>query len=429
MKKCLNCGTICDDSAKFCSQCASPSLAPINESPATDNKQIMAPEPETRRVNRVYANFVPAEKATQNADTTSAEQTSPQNPAPSAQQPFANMDAVKTMEEQKRIKQAYFWYKLEYFFSSLSLASIAFPLAIDGDATKRTVCAIVLLAVFAGLYYYAQRHHRELAGVARELSTEDEEKLDSLYERMFGKKLKAIGAVGIIIFIAVFLLAHGTYAVGASLKLAFLVWTLSMVVLTMIWTFKLLGILLVIVAVGLLFLAGLGSFFGSYIEDADTTQYYAGENQEVQSSVAEILDARLSTKNDRDLVIVTYAWTNTTEKTVKPVFSVTVKAFQNGIELEYPIVSDAESGLAGKDIRPGVRVEIEKALYVRCGSRDHAVYGLLFRHCLCKEGILGFEWSCCVVEYGKPGSGGSLQRERRGIYERRFEAYDSCRIR
>ncbi|MFV0399542.1 MAG: DUF5067 domain-containing protein [Oscillospiraceae bacterium] len=64
----------------------------------------------------------------------------------------------------------------------------------------------------------------------------------------------------------------------------------------------------------------------------------------------------------KDVLIVTYEWTNNSEETTSFIFSFTHQAFQNGIECESAIgVDGVESADSMKDIRPGATLEVKEA--------------------------------------------------------------------
>lgn len=64
----------------------------------------------------------------------------------------------------------------------------------------------------------------------------------------------------------------------------------------------------------------------------------------------------------KDVVIVTYTWTNGSDDTTSFAFSVNTKVFQNGIECESNFfVDDADTDKYMSDVRPGTTITVEQA--------------------------------------------------------------------
>lgn len=73
------------------------------------------------------------------------------------------------------------------------------------------------------------------------------------------------------------------------------------------------------------------------------------------------------------IIVLTYDWTNNSDETAAALYSITVKAFQDGIELDYAIVMDSDvydSGASFKEIRPGATLEVQSAFVLRNDSSD-----------------------------------------------------------
>ncbi len=63
-------------------------------------------------------------------------------------------------------------------------------------------------------------------------------------------------------------------------------------------------------------------------------------------------------------IIITYSWTNNSEETTSVMASMLEQAFQDGVQLDTAIISDAgvyDSDIGMKDIRPGTTIETQCA--------------------------------------------------------------------
>lgn len=79
----------------------------------------------------------------------------------------------------------------------------------------------------------------------------------------------------------------------------------------------------------------------------------------------EIKDAVISENRDGDpVVVITYAWTNNSEKTTNAEVAFMEKAFQDGIQLDSAYFLDTDvydSDLSFKDLRPGTTFDVQCA--------------------------------------------------------------------
>jgi len=79
----------------------------------------------------------------------------------------------------------------------------------------------------------------------------------------------------------------------------------------------------------------------------------------------EIKGARLvKDYEDKPAILITYAWTNNSDKTTSAMVAVIGKAFQDGVQMEPAILYDVEGYEAGnstKDVRPGTTIDIQSA--------------------------------------------------------------------
>ncbi len=88
------------------------------------------------------------------------------------------------------------------------------------------------------------------------------------------------------------------------------------------------------------------------------------KTEESTESPVEIVSQKLSKDyNDKDVLIVEYAFTNTSDKAASFVTTVTDKAFQNGVELDSTVMGcdDYDAGDQLKDVQPGVTFNVECA--------------------------------------------------------------------
>ena len=66
----------------------------------------------------------------------------------------------------------------------------------------------------------------------------------------------------------------------------------------------------------------------------------------------------------RPAMVITYSWTNNSEKTTSPMVAMHEKAFQDGVELDTAIILAStvyDSGAGLKDVRPGVTMDVQCA--------------------------------------------------------------------
>ena len=63
-------------------------------------------------------------------------------------------------------------------------------------------------------------------------------------------------------------------------------------------------------------------------------------------------------------VVITYTWTNNSNETTSPLFSVTTSVFQDGVGLDSAIIMDDsvyDSSMQMADVRPGTTIEVQEA--------------------------------------------------------------------
>ncbi len=316
MKYCESCGAQCEDQASFCPQCGlSFDLEKDTHSISTEN-----------------------EPAIQNTASDSRE------------------------VGQQQTELSYFWYKLMYLLGCLALSGSILPWLTKAQTIVRLVWSLVSLIVFSGLSYLSVRHHDYLAGIPKD---EDYHKLGAFYERTFGKKLKLIIAASIVTGVAVFLAtlrngdAWGALQIGGAFGL------LSLPLLCIVWTFRMSGF--VIIAALLVGMSGIVDTGGTP-QKIDTTvnssQFHYTDD--IQASCAAILEANISEYAEKEVLVVTYEWTNDSQENLMPANAVTVTAFQSGIELDKAIFySFGGNDLSFSEIRPGTTVELTEAFYLR----------------------------------------------------------------
>lgn len=96
-------------------------------------------------------------------------------------------------------------------------------------------------------------------------------------------------------------------------------------------------------------------------ESTETTTEAPKDSGTLGSYEVKIKDATFTTDhNNKKVIIINYDFTNNSEDTASPLYSVSGKAFQNGIELESAILigNDAYDISTGqKEIKPGITLE------------------------------------------------------------------------
>lgn len=115
-----------------------------------------------------------------------------------------------------------------------------------------------------------------------------------------------------------------------------------------------------------------GEFMEDNLKDEDISSL-AKEQALTQENEGDIGDYHIALKDAKvvkdydDLaVIITYMWTNNSDKTTSPKASVSLNVFQNGISLEPAFVYsenyDDESAM--KNARPGATIQVQAAYYI-----------------------------------------------------------------
>lgn len=73
----------------------------------------------------------------------------------------------------------------------------------------------------------------------------------------------------------------------------------------------------------------------------------------------------------KPIIVITYSWTNNSDETKSPMWTISEKAFQDGVQLDRPIIVDSdiyESGTSSKEVRPGTTVEVQCAFIMTSES-------------------------------------------------------------
>lgn len=71
------------------------------------------------------------------------------------------------------------------------------------------------------------------------------------------------------------------------------------------------------------------------------------------------------------IIVITYAWTNNSDETKSPMWTMSEKAFQDGVQLDRPIIVDGDiydAGAAMKEARPGTTIEAQCAFIMTSES-------------------------------------------------------------
>lgn len=71
-------------------------------------------------------------------------------------------------------------------------------------------------------------------------------------------------------------------------------------------------------------------------------------------------------------ILVTYTWTNNSEKATSFMVAVSAKAFQNGVQLDRGVVSGADTSSSMNEIKPGATTTVQEA-YVLDDQTDVTV--------------------------------------------------------
>ena len=78
-----------------------------------------------------------------------------------------------------------------------------------------------------------------------------------------------------------------------------------------------------------------------------------------------ILGATLSEYAGKEVLVVSYKWTNHGQEDAMPISEISVTAFQGGVELEEAIFYNTGDDVSFSEIKPGTTVELETAFYLR----------------------------------------------------------------
>ena len=71
------------------------------------------------------------------------------------------------------------------------------------------------------------------------------------------------------------------------------------------------------------------------------------------------------------IIVIKYAWTNNSDETKSPMWTMSEKAFQDGVQLDRPLVVDSDiydSGASMKEVRPGTTIEVQCAFIMTSES-------------------------------------------------------------
>lgn len=100
-------------------------------------------------------------------------------------------------------------------------------------------------------------------------------------------------------------------------------------------------------------------------ESQDEVTSQSANAAELGDYYVEIKSAKLAEDYEgKPCIVVTYAWTNNSDKTISAFTAVHCKAFQNGIGLENAIIVDSEVYDANSfmtDVRPGTTIDVQSA--------------------------------------------------------------------
>lgn len=110
---------------------------------------------------------------------------------------------------------------------------------------------------------------------------------------------------------------------------------------------------------------------GNTVEQEESNDPITTSNGKMEQSGAlgnfpvEIKEAKLAKDYEGNpAIIITYSWTNNSEETTSVMASMLEQAFQDGVQLDTAIISDAgvyDSDIGMKDIRPGTTIETQCA--------------------------------------------------------------------
>lgn len=317
MRICKVCGTQCDSQASFCPQCG----------------------------HRLDSEDTSPSISTEKEPTISSSSLS-DNPI-----------------SQQQISLSYFWYKLMYLLGGVALSGTILPWMSEFETKARILWSLSFLIIFSALSYFAVLHHNYLAGIAK---GEDYHKLGGYYEQKFGKKLKLITAVSIVIGVVMFLvsLPNANGDIWDAVQIGLILGLLCLPLLCVIWTFRVSGF--VIIAAILVGLGGFSSrWTASQASDRNLQNVENSMTNQMTPSPVVILGATLSEYAGKEVLVVSYKWTNHGQEDAMPISEISVTAFQGGVELEEAIFYNTGDDVSFSEIKPGTTVELETAFYLR----------------------------------------------------------------
>lgn len=116
-------------------------------------------------------------------------------------------------------------------------------------------------------------------------------------------------------------------------------------------------------------------------ENTATAENSAAESTAAEESAAETqakygvtIDSATVTTDYQGApaMVVTYTFTNNSDEAIMPSVALDVNAYQNGVELDYGVVSDIDSQSTTREIKPGATIACQQA-YVLNDQSDVTV--------------------------------------------------------
>lgn len=112
---------------------------------------------------------------------------------------------------------------------------------------------------------------------------------------------------------------------------------------------------------------------GSATNSASQAEPASTASQAETKYVVSIDDCQVTTDYEgKPAIIVTYTWTNDSDKATSFMVAVSAKAFQNGVQLDTGIVSDIDAQSSMSEIKPGATATVQQA-YVLDDQSDVTV--------------------------------------------------------
>ncbi len=107
---------------------------------------------------------------------------------------------------------------------------------------------------------------------------------------------------------------------------------------------------------------------------AETVQAASSKQPETAAKYAVTIDDGQVTTDyaGKPALLVTYTWTNNSDKATSFMVAVSGKAFQNGVQLDSAIVSGADTSASMNEIKPGATTTVQQA-YVLDDQTDVTV--------------------------------------------------------